>query len=165
MLQGLLPSGELSRDQLDRSVLDGRYCEIRMLFYVGKDLRRWIEQCLEFIQSEPALEGHEISFQSFAGLLTGNTPTAVRAKLRKWGVGDYKAIFSRALALSSLFAEIPEPKVLSEDFIRNYYQYADNLYASLFQGKFAELDPSEFQFDMYASGEYSSMLERQWQAE
>jgi hypothetical protein len=43
MLQGLLPSGELSRDQLDRSVLEGRYCEIRMLFYVGKDLRRWIE--------------------------------------------------------------------------------------------------------------------------
>jgi hypothetical protein len=98
-------------------------------------------------------------------LLTGNAPPAVRSKLRKWGVGDYKTIFSRALALSSLFADVPEPRFLSEDFIRNYYQYADSLYASLFQGKFVELDPSEFQFEMYASGEYSSMLERQWQAE
>ena len=165
MLQGLLPSGELSREQLDRSVLEGRYCEIRMLFYVGKDLRRWIEQCIEFVQSELALHGREITLQSFAALLICNTPPSVRAKLRKWGVGDYKAIFSRALALSSLFADIPEPKFLSEDFIRNYYQYADNLYASLLQGRFAELDPSEFQFEMYASGEYSNMLERQWQAE
>lgn len=165
ILQGLLPSGELSRDQLNHSVLEGRYCEIRMLFYVGKDLRRWIEQCLEFIQTEPALEGQGISFQSFAGLLTGNTPPAVRAKLRKWGVGDYKVIFSRALALSSLFAEIPEPKFLSEDFIRNYYQYADGLYASLFQGKFVELEPPQFQFEIYASGEYSKMLEQQWQAD
>jgi len=165
MLQGLLPSGELSPAQLNNSVLDGRYCEIRMLFYVGKDLRRWIEQCLEFIQSEPALERRDISFQSFARLLTGNTPPAVRSKLRKWGVGDYKVIFSRALALSSLFTEIPEATFLSEDFIRNYYQYADSLYASLFQGKFAELEPPEFQFDIYASGEYSKMLERQWQAD
>jgi hypothetical protein len=50
MLQGLLPSGERSTDELDRALLEGRYCEIRMLFYVGKDLLRWIDQCLEHVE-------------------------------------------------------------------------------------------------------------------
>ena len=40
MLQGLLPSSGQSQDELDRALLDGRFCEIRMLFYVGKDLTR-----------------------------------------------------------------------------------------------------------------------------
>jgi hypothetical protein len=165
MLQGLLPAGELSREELDRSVLEGRYCEIRMLFYVGKDLRRWIAQCLEFVEHEPALEGRNIDFQSFAALLIRNTPTTVHEKLRNWGVGDYKAIFSRALALSSLFADIPEMRFLSEDFIRNYYAVADQLYANMIQAKSEQLHRSEFDFEIYASGEYSRMLERQWQAE
>ena len=43
-LQGLLPTGESSREDLDRALLDGRYSELRMLYYVGKDLVRWIEQ-------------------------------------------------------------------------------------------------------------------------
>src|ERR1700733_2202964 len=55
MLQGLLPSGERSTEELDRALIDGRYCEIRMLFYVGKDLVRWIEQCLEHISHTPEL--------------------------------------------------------------------------------------------------------------
>jgi hypothetical protein len=165
MLQGLLPAGELSREELDRSVLEGRYCEIRMLFYVGKDLRRWIAQCLEFVEHEPALEGRSIDFQSFAALLIHNTPTAVHEKLRNWGVGDYKAIFSRALAISSLLADVPEMRFLSEDFIRNYYAVADQLYANMIQAKSEQLHRSEFDFEIYASGEYSRMLERQWQAE
>ena len=49
-LQGLLPQGEASREDLDKALLDGRYSELRMLFYVGKDLARWIEQCLEFAE-------------------------------------------------------------------------------------------------------------------
>src|ERR1700693_6650335 len=49
-LQGLLPAGESSREDLDRALLDGRYSELRMLFYVGKDLARWIDQCLEFAE-------------------------------------------------------------------------------------------------------------------
>src|SRR6202453_3067994 len=49
-LQGLLPQGEASREDLDRALLDGRHSELRMLFYVGKDLARWIEQCLEFAE-------------------------------------------------------------------------------------------------------------------
>ena len=46
-LQGLLPAGEASREDLDRALLDGRYSELRMLFYVGKDLARWIEHRLD----------------------------------------------------------------------------------------------------------------------
>src|SRR5579864_7291332 len=48
-LQGLLPSGESSQEDLDRTLLEGRYSELRMLFYVGKDLARWIEQCVELV--------------------------------------------------------------------------------------------------------------------
>src|ERR1700689_5118054 len=66
MLQGLLPSGEPTNDEPDRALLDGRYCEIRMLFYVGKDLGRWIEQCLEHIGRDPALATRGIRYQSFA---------------------------------------------------------------------------------------------------
>jgi len=42
MLQGLLPTGDRDRLALDRALLDGRYQEIRMLYYVGRDLVRWI---------------------------------------------------------------------------------------------------------------------------
>jgi hypothetical protein len=44
MLQGLLPTGEQSSEELERTLLDGRYQEIRMLFYVGRDILRWIDQ-------------------------------------------------------------------------------------------------------------------------
>src|SRR5271170_2286704 len=129
MLQGLLPSGERSNEELERAVLDGRYCEIRMLFYVGKDLVRWIEQCLEHVEHHPELRDTGIRYQSFAAFLVNNTPPAVQAKLRKWGVADFKAIFTRALGLNSLFGAAPEREVLSDEFIRNYYRYADQMFA------------------------------------
>src|ERR1700691_1775501 len=66
MLQGLLPTGERSAEELDRALLDGRYCEIRMLFYVGKDLVRWIKQCLEHISHTPDLRDAGVRYQSFA---------------------------------------------------------------------------------------------------
>ena len=152
ILQGLLPSGEASRDELNRSVLEGRYCEIRMLYYVGKDLRRWIEQCLEFVEHEPELRDDEIKFQSFANFLVRNAPVAVQQKLRRWGVADYKSIFSRALGLSALFSDVPSFDILSEDFIRNYYRYADQLYAGLVQAPSAELDPGQLQFRVVRIG-------------
>ena len=31
MLQGLLPSGHLTKDELDERLLAGRYCEVRMV--------------------------------------------------------------------------------------------------------------------------------------
>src|SRR5580698_6435693 len=83
MLQGLLPSGERTTDQLDRALIDGRYCEIRMLFYVGKDLTRWIEQCLDHTREFPELRGRTVKYQSFAAYLVNHTPLPVQAKLRK----------------------------------------------------------------------------------
>src|SRR5579872_7203215 len=92
MLQGLLPSGERTSDELDRALLDGRYCEIRMLFYVGKDLVRWIDQCMEHAKDIADLDGSALRYQSFAAYLVNHTPLPVQAKLRKWGVADYKTI-------------------------------------------------------------------------
>jgi hypothetical protein len=165
IMQGLLPSGALSSTDLDRSLLDGRYCEIRMLFYVGKDVSRWIEQCLEFAEHEPNLAERNIRQQSFAQFLTRSTPPAVQAKLRKWGVADYRAIFTRALGLNAVFSTVPDRDTLNDDFVRNYYRFADQMFAASQQGTFEELDPLEFEFELYASGEYSRMLEREWEAQ
>ncbi len=163
MLQGLLPSGERSRMDLDQALLDGRFCEIRMLFYVGKDLVRWIEQCLEMVERSSELRGAGLNYQSFAAYLVNRTPKEVEAKLRKWGVADYRAIFSRALGLSAILATAPDRTTLADEFVRNYYRYADQLYV-LRQGESPVVDVSgfNFEFDIYASGEYSRMLEREW---
>ncbi len=164
MLQGLLPQGELSREDLDKRLLDGRYCEIRMLFYVGKDLLRWIEQCQEIVSREEVLRRAGFCYQSFAALIVEEPPKPVREKLKKWGVADYKSIFSRALGLNAVFVEVPERHELTDEFIRHYYRYADQLFACRqLMWSFGDVRPSQFDFDLYASGEYSRMLERQWQ--
>src|SRR5271155_6243512 len=56
MLNGLLPQGESTEDELTRKLLEGRVCEIRMLFFVGKDLVRWIEHCMDFVGGIPGLK-------------------------------------------------------------------------------------------------------------
>ena len=163
MLQGLLPSGERSTEDLDRALLDGRYCEIRMLFYVGKDLTRWIAQGLEHVERQPLLRDSGIRYQSFAAYLVHNSPPRVQAKLRKWGVADYRAIFTRALGLNAILAAVPPRSTLSDEFIRNYYRYADQMFLCR-QEQCTHTDISEmgFEFDIFASGEYSRMLEREW---
>jgi hypothetical protein len=163
VLQGLLPAGERNPQDVERTLLDGRFCEIRMLFYVGKDLLRWIEQCLELVDRSPDLFAAGIKYQSFAAYLVSNTPEPVQSKLKKWGVSDYKSIFSRALGLSAIFAAVPEREILTDEFVRNYYRYADQLF-QIRQGQAAFTDVSDlgFQFDIYASGEYSRMLENEW---
>ena len=163
MLQGLLPTGERSSDDLERTLLDGRFCEVRMLFYVGKDLTRWIEQCLEHVQRDPTMRDSGIRFQSFAAYLVDHTPESVQTKLRKWGVADYRAIFSRALGLCAMLGAAPDPDTLSREFIRNYYRYADQMF-QVKQSEVAFTDVSRhgLDFEIYASGEYSRMLEREW---
>ena len=74
MLQGLLPSGHLTKDELDERLLAGRYCEVRMLFYVGKDLLRWIGQCMEHVNRYPELQAAALQPQSFAAYLVQNPP-------------------------------------------------------------------------------------------
>lgn len=164
MLQGLLPKETFSNEQLHAILLDGRFCEVRMLFYVGKDLVRWIEQCTECVARDPDLRSSGIEWQSFAQLLVDDSPDPVREKLRVWGVADYKAIFARAIGLNSVFAEAPERSLLSEDFVRNYHTFADRLFACRqAQKQFTPILSTDFPFELFASGEYSRMLEKQWQ--
>ena len=166
MLQGLLPNEDYSVEQLERIILDGRYCEIRMLFYVGKDVLRWLEQCLEVVAREPDLRQAEVEAQSFASLLIDEAPTAIRDKLAEWGVQDYRAIFSRAIGLNSVFTEVPQATQLAFEFIRNYHYYADQLFACWRTSRtYSRLRAEDFEFDLYASGEYSRILEREWSSD
>lgn len=163
ILQGLLPSGERTPEDLDLALLKGRYSEILMLFYVGKDLVRWIEQCMEFVNRHADLFEGGIRHQSFAALLVNHTPPAVQAKLRKWQVADYRSIFTRALGLNTLFAMPPERQCLSDEFVRNYYRYADQTFlCRQNQAAFTNIEEMNFDFEIFASGEYSRMLEREW---
>jgi len=163
-LQGLLPSGEYTPEDLERKVLEGRYCEIRMLFYVGRDVLRWVDQCMEQVERRRGVLPAGIQRQSFIAMLVQNPPGMIQQKLRKWGVADYRSIFSRAIALNSLFAIIPPRDTLATDFLRNYFRYADQLYTMVLgQSSYTPIDPSQFDFELYSSGEYSRMLEQQWE--
>jgi hypothetical protein len=164
MLQGLLPSGQRTTEELDRALLEGRYSEILMLFYVGKDLLRWIDQCLEYVNRDAELRGKGIRYQSFAALLVNQPPATVQAKLRRWGVADYRSIFTRALGLNVMFAGAPERDLLADEFIRNYYRYADQLYACRQnQTAFTTAEGMGFEFEIFASGEYARLLEQEWE--
>jgi hypothetical protein len=164
MLNGLLPHDDSSDDELTRKLIEGRLCEIRMLFFVGKDLLRWIAHCLDFIGSIPDLKDAGIREQSFADFLVQSPPEAVRAKLRGWGVFDYKSIFSRAIGLNAIFCQPPDQTQVSVEFIRNYFRYADHLFACRQQMQaFTEVTMENFHFEIYASGEYSRLLEKAWE--
>ena len=164
MLNGLLPHDESSEDELTRKLIEGRVCEIRMLFFVGKDLLRWIAQCLDFVGSIPELKDFGIREQSFAEFLVQNPPEKVRVKLRGWGVFDYKSIFSRAIGLNAIFCQPPDESQVSVEFIRNYFRYADHMFACRQQIQaFKEISADNFHFEIYASGEYSRLLEKSWE--
>ena len=78
------------------------------MFYVGKDLLRWTDQCLEYIGRDQGLRQKNIRYQSFPDLLANQTPAAVQKKLRRWGVADYRSIYTRALGLNAVFAGPPD---------------------------------------------------------
>ena len=164
MLQGLIPSGDLSREMLQDRFLAGRFAEIRMLFYVGRDLQRWVDQCVEYAQRDPDLQDTGLTAASFIQLLIDHAPPEVRSKLAGWGVADFRSIFRRAIGLNSLFAEVPRLDELTPHFVRYYYRYADHLYqCRVAADNAAVADPDCFSYSLYASGEYSRMLERQWE--
>jgi hypothetical protein len=163
MLQGLLPTGEHTAEDLERTLLEGRYQEVRMLFYVGRDILRWVGQCVEHVSRYPELQGTSFRPQSFAAYLVQNPPAEVASKLKKWGVADHKSIFSRALGLNVMLADMPPQETFSPEFLRNYHRYADQMFhCHLGQTHFADPGHLGFDFEIFASGEYSRMLEREW---
>src|SRR5580704_7295981 len=72
MLSGLIPSEGVDRQELKRRLLTGRHSEIRMLYFLGKDVFRWIGQCLEIAERIPELQSVGLKRQSFAGLLASS---------------------------------------------------------------------------------------------
>jgi hypothetical protein len=163
MLSGLIPVDGTEEEELHRRVMSGRYAEVRMLYFLGKDVLRWLEQCLDSISRDPELLASGLKGQSFANLLTSWPPETVKDKLSKWGVADYSSIFSRAIGLNALFAEPPGRAALSDEFLRNYHRYADALYRCYMESEpHRAATPAQFPFELYASGEYSRLLETEW---
>src|SRR5256885_14164432 len=97
-LQGLASSNE-DEFELQKKVLAGRYQEVRMLLFLGKDLFRWLQQCVDFIERSEHADPR-IKEQSFAALLVEEPPRPVSQKLEKWGVTDRRAVFSRAIGVN-----------------------------------------------------------------
>jgi hypothetical protein len=165
VMQGLLPDSGQSSDDLDRSLLRGRYAELRMLFYVGKDLTRWLEQCVEVAGVDEELSRRSLTRESFVCLLVQRVPPAVRRKLETWGVLDFPALFRRALGVHIVFSEPPPLECLNPDFLRRYHRYIDQWFdLSIQQRAIARCNDDEFTYDLYASGEYTQMLEQNWKS-
>lgn len=164
VLRGLLPEADLDTEELERQLLEGRYCEISMLFYVGKDVMRWAGQCEETLARQSCCAGQGYTAESFIALLVENPPARVDRKLRGWGVQEYRRIFARAVGLQAIFQQLPPRHILADDFIRHYHRFADHLYACRLQMRpFTPAEPGKFDFEVYASGEYARLLEQQWQ--
>lgn len=166
-LQGLTGPGGFSTGDddtdLQRRLVAGRYQEIRMLLFLGKDLCRWLQQCMDFVERSTDIDPR-INEQSFAAMLVESPPLAVRDKLEKWGVSDRRAVFSRAIGVNSLFTDPPPAECLSQTFLRNYHRFADHAYICFQHLRpFFALDSSHYQFDIYASEEYSRLLSDQWE--
>ena len=163
MLAGLLPGEGEQQDELRRKLLVSRYAEVRMLFFVGKDLLRWVGQCMEVVSRAEKLASAGIREQSLAALLVYHTPQPVLQKLHQWGVANPQSVFSRAFGIATIFREIPLVECLSESFLLHYHIFADHLFVcNQHLTKFAEITAVNFRFDLYASAEYARMLEKQW---
>lgn len=162
-LQGFLPRGETPEEDLDRQLLRGRYAELRMLYYIGKDVARWVEQCAETAQSSGLFSDRRIRPETFAVLLVDHIPAHVRTKLEAWGVLDFCALFRRSFGLHAVFQDMPPAESFSCEFLRRYHRCLDQWYEQrLKDWMFDRPQAGEFVFDLYASGEYSLMLEQSW---
>lgn len=164
LLQGLVPNKDQDPHELTRIMLRGRYQEIKMLYFLGKDLVRWMDQCLDTIGRVDELMHTGIREQSFSALLVESPPERVSTKLKLWGISDQRAIFSRAIGLNSLLVEAPEAGTLTATFVQNYHRFADHLYICYQHlAPFTPIEAENFDFDIYASEEYSQMLSHEWE--
>ena len=166
VLKGLLPGESGDTAGLEAAVIRGRIQEMRMLYFLGKDLMRWAEQCADFASRQPELQKLGIRTQSFAALLVESPPPGVAAKLTQWGVADFKGVFSRAFGLSACFGEPPTEASVAPVCAENYHRVADYLFLC-FQNlaPYLPLTGDQFSFELYASSEYSDMLSQSWEAE
>jgi hypothetical protein len=58
---------------------------------------------------------------------------------------------------------MPEQALLGPEFLRSYHAYVDAIYDVRFrQGSYVRTNINRFAFQLYASGEYTRMLEEQW---
>jgi hypothetical protein len=161
-LHGLTASDD-EESELYRRMLAGRYQEIRMLVFLGKDIFRWLRQCVEHVRSEKDAD-NRILEQSFSALIVEDPPERVKRKLEDWGVTDRRTVLSRAIGVHSLFQEPPPASALSPIFLVNYHRYADHAYICFQHLKpFLPLDSKKFQFEIYASEEYARLLSEQWE--
>ena len=162
-LQGLLPDPLGNRDEMTRLVINGKYQELKMLIYIGRDLQRWADQCLDFVQREPRLRDLGLKEQSFLVMLVNRPPVGFASKLIGWGVTDQRSIFSRAIGLNSVFDQPPLLDSLSTRFLQSYQRFADYFficYQTMTQ--FRSADSDRFTFDLYASEEYAHLLSEGW---
>ena len=116
-----LQQASLSNPQyadIQQRVILGRYQEIRMLLFLGKDIFRWIDQCMDQMDRSGDI-GIRINSQCFSALIVDTPPAAVRKKLEDWGVSDRRAVFSRAIGIRCLFEEPPGIDMLSPMFLEH----------------------------------------------
>jgi len=162
-LQGFLPADPGNGQDLDQQLLRGRYAELRMLYYIGKDLTRWMEQCSETVNGLGDFAHLRIRPETFAIVLVQHVPAHVRAKLEGWGVLDFCALFRRSIGLHAVFQEFPPVETFALEFLRRYHRHLDQWYEyRLREAAPHRPEAGEFAFDLYASGEYALMLEQSW---
>ncbi len=166
MLHGLIPNAGKDRDWLNNAVLQARVQELRMLYFLGKDLLRWIEQCVDFVDRTPELSTKGVRAQSFAAFLVERPPESIAQKLQLWGVTDQRSVFSRAIGVTTCLNMPPSTDTLTVLCIQHYHRFVDYLYVC-YQNlePFSEITCDNFKVDIYASAEYSQMLSEQWEKE
>ena len=146
-----------------RRELEGRYAEMCMLCYLGKDLNRWLRQCVEMAGAHPHPGG--LTEASFIDLLLFDSPAAVIRKMRDWDVPNFQLVFARAIGLNTVYPSPPPPSCVSEPLLRSFHLYADALFeARLRLGAGSEIRQEDFGFEIYSSAEYARLLERGWLA-
>ena len=60
-------------------------------------------------------------------------------------------------------AETRHPETLSREFVRNYYRYVDQVFqVRQSEVAFTDISSRGLDFEIYASSEYSRMLECEW---
>lgn len=145
---------------LSKQYLEARYHEFRMICLLGKDLNRWLEQCVETAARDPKLAG--MAECNFVAILLFAPPVPVIQKMRLWGVRNFQLIFSRAIGLNAVFPNPPSANEVSESFLRRYHKYADALYDARRNAEEVPETQGTFTFEIYSSDEYTLHLERIW---